>query len=179
MHDRSLDLFAGTDAGVFLSTDNGSSWGAFSEGLSMTTINALVVVGPDSGVGVINVFAGGGNGVVWKRRLSEMITSTGITSDEIPAQCELDQNYPNPFNPSTKIAFRVPSRDGSSSLTTRSVELSVFDILGRKVATLVNEEMHPGNYEVTFDGSGLVSGVYFYRLESGAFKQTKRLVLLR
>jgi dienelactone hydrolase len=83
----------------------------------------------------------------------------------------LEQNYPNPFNPTTKINFQIPH----SSF----VILKVFDILGKEVATLVNEELHPGNHETTFDGNGFASGVYFYRIQAGDFVQTRKLVLLR
>ncbi len=96
-----------------------------------------------------------------------------------PSTFYLSQNYPNPFNPSTKINFSIP--------TTSFAMLKVFDILGKEVATLVNEELKPGSYETTFDGKDLSSGVYFYRLrarqtdggQAGSFVQTKKLVLLR
>jgi|GEM_PF-5913752 hypothetical protein len=83
----------------------------------------------------------------------------------------LAQNYPNPFNPSTTISFTIPH----SSFVT----LKVFDVLGREVATLVNEEMTLGWYERMFDGSNLASGVYIYRLHAGGFDQIKKLLLLR
>jgi len=92
-------------------------------------------------------------------------------SEQIPLRASLSQNYPNPFNPITKIGFRVP---GSGF-----VSLKVFDVLGREVTVLVNEQLKPGTYERTFDGANIPSGVYFYRLEADGFKQTKRLVLLR
>ncbi len=83
----------------------------------------------------------------------------------------LYQNYPNPFNPSTKIKFVIPK----SSF----VSLKVYDILGREVATLLNEEKHPGSYEVEFDGSNLSSGIYFYRLQARDFSDTKKFILLK
>jgi photosystem II stability/assembly factor-like uncharacterized protein len=88
-----------------------------------------------------------------------------------PSEFALLQNYPNPFNPSTRILFEVPR--------STFVVLKVFDVLGREVATLVNEEMRPGRYERPFDGSGLASGVYFYRLHAGTFVQTKKLLLMK
>jgi hypothetical protein len=93
------------------------------------------------------------------------------TSLVFPKDFHLFQNYPNPFNPSTTITFDLPK----SSV----VRLSVFDMLGRKVSVLVNERKAPGSYEVKFDGSNLASGVYFYRLQSEEFVQTKRLLLLK
>jgi len=83
----------------------------------------------------------------------------------------LHQNYPNPFNPSTTIVYQIRSRE--------SVELRMFDVLGRDVATLVNEVKPPGEYSVSLDGSHLASGVYLYRLKAGGGVQTRKLVLLR
>jgi hypothetical protein len=97
----------------------------------------------------------------------------------------LGQNYPNPFNPTTTIKFSVPSgrdvaREADGQIPTTSfVTLKVFDLLGREVTTLVNEKMKPGSYHQLFDGSGLASGVYLYRLQAGTFVQTKKLLLLR
>jgi hypothetical protein len=91
--------------------------------------------------------------------------------DEVPQDFLLVQNYPNPFNPSTGIRFQVPG--------VSDVKLVVYDLLGREVATLVNERKAPGSYEATFDASGLASGVYFYRLQSGDFTQTRKLCVLR
>ena len=81
------------------------------------------------------------------------------------------QNYPNPCNPSTVIRFQI------SELS--RVRLIVYDMLGREVTTLVNEQKTPGNYEVVFDGSGLSSGTYFYKLEAGNFTQVKKLLLIK
>lgn len=83
----------------------------------------------------------------------------------------LAQNYPNPFNPSTAIDFHVP--------VSSFVTVKVFDVLGKEVATLVNERKSPGAYRVNFNASGLADGVYFYRLQAGQFAQTRKLVLLR
>ena len=89
----------------------------------------------------------------------------------LPEEFDLSQNFPNPFNPKTKIQFTIVNRQ----LTT----VNVFDLLGRRVATLVNEVKEPGTYTVGFDGSNLSSGVYFYRLQAGSFVQTRKLLLLR
>ncbi len=88
-----------------------------------------------------------------------------------PARFELLQNYPNPFNPSTTLSFVI----GSSSLVT----LKVYDVLGREVATLVNEVKQPGEYSVRWDAAQLSSGVYFARLSAGAFTETKKILLMR
>ena len=97
---------------------------------------------------------------------------TGITNpNTTPEKYELSQNYPNPFNPTTKINFSIPK----SGLVT----LKVFDVLGREVATLVNETRVAGNYTEGFDGSGLSSGVYFYRIQAGDFSSIKKMMLTK
>ncbi|MBK7377947.1 MAG: T9SS type A sorting domain-containing protein [Ignavibacteriales bacterium] len=102
--------------------------------------------------------------------------SNEIEVDAAPASFSLEQNYPNPFNPSTKISWQSPE----SSWQT----LKVFDVLGNEVATLVDEEKPAGRYEVEFDsrsdeGQNLSSGVYFYRLQTGDFVQTRKMTLLK
>jgi len=99
---------------------------------------------------------------------------TPVSVDEVeavPGRFELQQNYPNPFNPRTTIGFRV---QGSGH-----VSLRVFDVLGREVATLVNEPKAAGTYTIAFDGSSLPSGVYFYRLTAGNVTQTRKMILLQ
>ncbi len=88
---------------------------------------------------------------------------------------ELAQNYPNPFNPSTTIRFSVPNERGK----TANVNLSVYNVLGQRVTELVNKALPSGNYEVKFNASGLSSGVYYYRLRSGNFVETKKMILLK
>ncbi|MBI5474123.1 MAG: T9SS type A sorting domain-containing protein [Ignavibacteriae bacterium] len=104
---------------------------------------------------------------------------TGVVEKpDMPRQFALEQNYPNPFNPSTNIRFTIKNRaEGIPS--GQFTILKVFDVLGREVATLVNEELKPGSYERVFDGSRFASGVYFYRLKSGSFTQTRTLVLTK
>lgn len=98
---------------------------------------------------------------------------TGIICvlSEIPNKYKLEQNYPNPFNPITNIRFDLPKSG--------SVKLVVFDALGREVATLLNEKLSPGTYEVEWDGSNFSSGVYYYILQSESFKETKRMILMK
>jgi hypothetical protein len=102
----------------------------------------------------------------------------GITpiSNEIPKVFSLSQNYPNPFNPSTVIKFNIPSV-GNAYM--RSVQLKIFDILGREVATLVNQQLQPGTYEVNFDGTNFPSGVYYYRINAGDFSETKKMIMIK
>ncbi len=104
-------------------------------------------------------------------------TSTGLNEDEsIPQNFFLYQNYPNPFNPTTKIRYSIPSNvKGQMS----NVSLKVYDVLGREVATLVNEEKQAGVYEVEFNASQLSSGIYYYQLKTGNFIETKKMILLK
>jgi hypothetical protein len=98
---------------------------------------------------------------------------TGIEEGNLKSEIgfELAQNFPNPFNPTTVIRF-----DLTSSHVTR---LTVFDVLGREVAVLVDGEMPAGSHSVRFDASGLATGVYLYRLESGGQMHVRRMVLVR
>ena len=89
----------------------------------------------------------------------------------IPSEYSLTQNYPNPFNPSTTIKYGIPER--------KLVELKVYDILGREVITLVNEELDAGYYQVNFNAAHLSSGVYLYQLKTGGFIETKKMLLIR
>jgi len=164
------DCFAGTvGRGVFLSTNNGTNWTAVNGGLRDSVVLSLAVSGP-------NLVAGTSEGV-WRRPLSGLWTSVKEPVIDKPVACELSQNYPNPFNPVTTIGYTIAGT-GHEALGTSSVRLSVYDMLGREVAVLVDERKEPGSYSVTFDASGLASGVYFYRIRAGDFVQTRKSVLL-
>ncbi|MHC1738152.1 MAG: GLUG motif-containing protein [Ignavibacteriaceae bacterium] len=99
-----------------------------------------------------------------------------VLVNQLPTEFALYQNYPNPFNPSTTISYSIPNNVKSEM---SNVKLIVYDILGNEVATLVNELKNAGFYEVSFDGSKLSSGTYFYILQSGNFTETKKLLLLK
>ena len=88
-----------------------------------------------------------------------------------PAEFSLKQNYPNPFNPTTTINYSLPEN--------AQVTLTVFDVLGREVTTLVNKEQESGIYNVKFDASKLNSGIYFYKLNAGTFSEVKKLILVK
>ena len=89
----------------------------------------------------------------------------------------LSQSYPNPFNPSTTINYSIPSSSEFNSV--KPTTLKIYDLLGREVATLVNKEQSAGNYSVKFNASNLTSGVYFYKLQSGNFSQTEKMILMK
>lgn len=100
-------------------------------------------------------------------------TLTDVEQDQsaIPNEFSLMQNFPNPFNPSTVIKYTLPIRS--------MVSLTLYNVLGREVTTLVNEVKEAGKYDIDFNGSSLTSGVYFYRLQAGSFVQTRKMILLK
>jgi len=163
------NIFAGTDQnGVYLSTDNGFNWNQRNEGLSLSPINALYIFNN-------YILAGTGGSGVYRRSLSELIGINPISS-EIPNVFALYQNYPNPFNPVTKIKFALPpSPQGEGP----GVRVTIYDILGKEVTTLVNEQLKSSTYEVEWDATNYPSGAYYYKLVAGSFVETKKMVLLR
>jgi len=115
-------------------------------------------------------YAAGKDGLVVKTTNGGSIGIQPI-STEIPSAYSLSQNYPNPFNPTTKIKFDV--------VRLGDVKIVVYDVMGREVQTLVNESLKPGTYEASFDGSTLNSGVYFYKLITDGFTETKKMLMLK
>jgi photosystem II stability/assembly factor-like uncharacterized protein len=160
------NVFVGTwaRAGIFLTTDKGTGWTAVNDGLPPSSVRSLAVPGN-------TLVASIGNCGVWSRPLSEMITSVAVPPGDVPLRCELDQNYPNPFNPTTVIRYQLPAPGDA--------RLAVYDMLGREVAVLVNERKDPGTYTAHFDGSHLASGVYIYRLHTGSFVATRKLLIVK
>ena len=99
------------------------------------------------------------------------LTGTELNSNIIPEIFNLHQNYPNPFNPVTKIKFDIPEQSNA--------KIIIYDLLGREITTLVNEQLKPGSYSVDWDGTGFASGVYFYSLITEGFVETNRMVLVK
>jgi photosystem II stability/assembly factor-like uncharacterized protein len=160
---------------IYRSDDNGSTWAEFMAGQPITS---SVVFGFDQ-QGF--AYAGTWGGSVYRSLLP--IVSVVNISNNAPKQFSLYQNYPNPFNPSTKIKFAIrallnPPEGGTP------VRIVIYDPLGREVATLVNEQLNPGTYEVEWDASNYPSGVYYYQLainneQLSIFKETKKMVLIK
>jgi len=155
------NIFAGGN-GVFLSTNSGTTW--TSAGLTNQYITSLAVSST-------NIFAATYGNNVWMRPLSEMVTVFEVSKNNLPTDYVLKQNYPNPFNPSTMIEFSIKNNSWA--------KLIVYDMLGREVTTLVNENKSAGTYKVKFDASHLSSGVYLYKLETNGFTQSKKMLLLK
>jgi len=102
----------------------------------------------------------------------DLVTSVEQIEDELlPTEFRLEQNYPNPFNPSTTIRFALPK--------TSNVTIKIYDVLGRQVATLVDEKYQPGVYKIIFEAGELASGLYIYRIQTQSFTQSRKLMLLK
>jgi hypothetical protein len=157
------DIFAGTEDGFYFSSNNGLNWSVRNEGF--TSVNSVFSIAFSNNY----AFAGLSN-TVWLRPIAE-ITLVKKKSLSEPRRFLLFQNYPNPFNPNSKIKFQIPKSS--------HVSLKVLDIMGKEIQTLVNENLLPGTFEVSFDGSDLPSGIYYYQLQAGDFSQTKKMVLIK
>jgi len=158
------NLFAGTNEGVFLTSNGGVSWSAVNTGLTTSIIYSM-------GASATTLFVGTNVFGIWARPLSDMIVlSVHPPGAPEAGRFSLEQNYPNPFNPTTTIRYSLPHRAG--------VTLSVYNILGQQIARLVNENEEAGEHQVRFDATGIASGVYFYRLQSGPLSLTKKLVVI-
>ncbi len=113
---------------------------------------------------------------LYQNNFSDMLTDVNDNPNLASRSFQLYQNYPNPFNPVTTIKYQIPANVKGQLA---NVKIIVFDILGREIKTLVNEQKPAGTYEIQFDASKLSSGVYFYQLSAGSFVETKKLMLLK
>jgi len=158
------DFYSTTNTNTYYTTNGGTNWintnGVVSGRLNRVKIN-------NSPVGYI----AGQNQAMFRTTNAGGLTSVKINPGVTPSDFSLSQNYPNPFNPVTKISFNVAK--------TGFVSLIVYDALGRQVHTLVNENLNSGSYNVSLDAAQFTSGVYFYRMNSAGFSDTKRFVLLK
>ena len=157
-------LYVGSDFGVFGSANGGQNWVNISDGLPSTpVVNALSqrfngeILAATYGRGVFAAARG-------------VPTSAGGEID-LPKNFALDQNYPNPFNPLTSISFSIPDR--------RYVRLVVFDVRGRELETLEDGTLDAGRHVVRWNATRYASGVYYYRLEAGTYRQTKKMILVK
>jgi hypothetical protein len=149
---------------IYWSSDNGANFASQYTGTG--TYQAMNLVQDVNTIRGWAVSATGGI-IVY----NELITGISINSGPVPENYALSQNYPNPFNPTTKINFMLPKSG--------MVTLKIYDILGSEVATLVNENMNAGSYNIDWNAGGLSSGVYFYRLQTGDFVDTKKMMLIK
>ena len=173
-------------------------------GVPVWQIREVLAQNSFNGMNMLNAHFGLGNSsiidslvITWPRGLTQVFTNVSVNkfykategqnleevligvkqiNNSIPKTYALYQNYPNPFNPSTKIKFDITA-DGKWQKADANIK--VYDILGKKIAVIVNKQLDPGTYEVEFNASGLTSGVYFYRFTAGNFSETKKLILLK
>ncbi|MBK9334995.1 MAG: T9SS type A sorting domain-containing protein [Ignavibacteria bacterium] len=143
-------------AGVYITTNNGTSWVEVNNGLTNNFVYSLAITGT-------NLFAGTFGGGVWRRPLSEIISVQSL-STEVPEQFSLSQNYPNPFNP-TNIEFSLPEKS--------FVKLKVFDIAGKEVAELVNENLSAGTFKYEFNAENLREDCIFINLRQKSFQRRR------
>ena len=140
--------------------------------INSTSTNPFILTAPSAGTYTVN--AGFKNPSRKWGSTSAVINVTGIDEELVglrPETFALYANYPNPFNPSTKIRYAISQ--------TAFTSLKVYSILGEEVATLINEEKTSGVYEINFDATNLTSGTYLYRLQAGAYVETRKMILLR
>ncbi|MBZ0202300.1 MAG: T9SS type A sorting domain-containing protein [Ignavibacteria bacterium] len=165
------------------STDGGTAWEPDSRltnnpGVSVLSSAAVT----NSSVHTVWYDDRDGNAeIYYKRNPTGSPTGITITGSAIPENFSLAQNYPNPFNPSATIQFFIPLSRWVSAPGGRDVPASlvVYDILGNEVKILVDQQLPPGSYSINFDASGLASGMYFYKLASGEFTDTKKMLLIK
>jgi hypothetical protein len=139
-----------------------SSLGAGEEGLAAFTfsVDKSAPVGAEQ---TVSFMVSNSKGESWRKEFRVVVTA--------PETFELFQNYPNPFNPTTSFGFQIANFG--------MVTLVIYDMLGREVAMLVNEELPPGSHNVVWDASNYPSGVYFYSLQAGSFLETRKMVLIK
>ncbi len=159
-------IWAATDLGIFESRDDGETWAYLDSGLPAVSVWRIRIVGDEV------VLATHGRGI-WALNLNQVQkTDRANTASELPDSFELLSNYPNPFNPSTTVSFRVAAES--------HIRVSVFDMLGRKVATLTDQPYTGGTHQVQWDASAMASGQYIYRMEAnGKLVGAKAMLLLK
>jgi len=154
------------------STNNGNNWEADTRLTLLDSMSLLSNIGLSGNtVHVVWVDKRDGNYEIYYKRNPTGNVGIQNISTEIPSKYSLSQNYPNPFNPTTKIKFDV--------VRVGDVKIVVYDVMGREVQTLVNESLKPGTYEASFEGNTLNSGVYFYKLITDGFTETKKMLMIK
>jgi hypothetical protein len=156
---RGTNIYASTDAGATWTAPGGYTGSLQLWATNITTGTNACLVG----------WSAGATGTIVK--LTGVPIAVNNNHNGVPNVYMLEQNYPNPFNPATTISFAIPKAG--------NVELRVYDLLGREVAVLVNEYKPVGNYSIDFDATELASGVYLYKLISGSFVETKKMMLIK
>jgi len=157
-------IFAGVYDGIYLSTNNCQTWISNNQGFYFNS--TIFSFGTNNNY----LFAGVGGRGIWRRPISEIMKYINTNAVSFYGY-SLEQNYPNPFNPMTAIRFQV--------IGYSDVSIKVYDVQGREVKTLVNETLQAGSYQTDWDASAYPSGVYFYRMVTNDFSETKRMMLIK
>src|SRR4030095_1512086 len=132
----------------------------------------VYAIGTDgSNVYITGESGGNGSGLDIVTLKYSQLTVVNLRSGEIPTNYSLSQNYPNPFNPVTRIKFQIPHQG--------NVHLAIYDIMGKEMEVIVNENLQPGTYEIEWNATNFASGVYYYRITAGDFSETKKLILIK
>jgi len=155
-------LFALADSKIIMTSDHGQNWKSLGDNIERTHFYDIDI---DSNY----LYAGTSRGV-WKRPLSEIISNLS-PNNKIPTHFVLEQNYPNPFNPTTTIRYTIPHQS--------FVTIKIFDILGREIESLFQEENQPGTYEITWNAAIRPSGIYFYKINAGDYTEVKKMILIK
>lgn len=159
-------IYAGTQTGLYRSTNKGASWYAYNN--SFTPSKNVIGLSKEMNSGD-TVIVSTDDGVY--KVFRDFLTGVDNSNNLIPEEYRLEQNFPNPFNPSTKIKFEL-MKPGLTSL-------KIYDGLGREVSTLVNDALQAGSYEVEFNASDHSSGIYYYKIISGEFSETRKMILTK
>ena len=166
---RGSNVFAaamgGDGGGIFQSEDYGANWNSIKDGLNNSKMKALCFFGD-------KLFLGDRYGFIWTEAVSDLITSIDIQKLNSSDKLNIDQNFPNPFNAFTTINYQIPFAKETTDIT-----LKVYDLLGNEIITLVDEKKAPGEYNVSFNGNLFPNGIYYYKLSSGNYSVTKRMIL--
>lgn len=168
---------AGSNGVVRYTSNAGTTWNEDTYLSGLTSRDIISIAGVDSNTAsaiTVSDYNGDSQGADTTFFLSVSTEPFVDVEDEvknIPSEFILEQNFPNPFNPVTTIQYSIPQRS--------NVTLKIYDVLGKEIAVLVNEEKDRGVYNVNFDATGLASGIYLYKLQAGSFVETKKMILLR
>ncbi len=157
-------LYLGSDVGAFMSFNGGTSWQPIADGLPVVSVYDMKIHP------VENYLAIGTHGrSMYKIDLGQLVDVKQPVNKL--KDFSLSQNYPNPFNPSTNISFSLAHPS--------FITLKVYDVLGKEVASLIDEEKSPGTYDINFNAQNLSSGVYYYRIKAGSFSETRKMILMK
>ena len=160
-----------TKGGIAYSSDWGHTW-EDQESVTSQPLWEVFFINDNEGW----VVGGLGSSVILHTTNGGVTTNIGKENKSIIEEFNLEQNYPNPFNPTTTIRYSIPNVETHGHA---SVQIKIYDVLGREITTLVNKQQKPGYYEVNYNASNLTSGVYFYQLRTGSFIESKKMLLIK